>query len=242
MLDSKSSIPLYHQLKSFLEAQINSGVWKPGDRVPSESDLGAQFRVSRTTVRLALGDLVNQGLLSRAQGKGTFVAQARILQPLSRLTGFTQDMAQRNMRSSSEVLKLERIPVPAQAIGPLRLEAGHPVVFLWRLRMADGTPMAMEAAYINFPGCEALLKEDLSRQSMYQLLHGRFNIHPLRASQQIEAVACPAAEARLLQVHKGSPVLRMVRTTCDQNDRPFEMVESFYRGDRYVFNVELTSE
>src|SRR4030042_6647324 len=92
LLDSNNPIPLYYQLKLRIESQINSGAWKPGDRVPSESVLEEQFQVSRTTVRQALSELVNQGLLTRIQGKGTFVAQPRIHQRLSLLTGFTQDM------------------------------------------------------------------------------------------------------------------------------------------------------
>lgn len=242
VLDNHSPIPLYHQLKAFIEGQIETGVWNPGDRVPSESDLGMQFHVSRTTVRQALGDLVNQGLLSRAQGKGTFVAPPRIQQPLTRLTGFTQDMAQRLKRPSSRVLKLDSLPASAQVAAALQIAAGDLVVALDRLRLADGAPMAVEIGRICFPGCEELLQEDLSNHSLYQILGEKWNIHPSRARQRMEATACPAETAALLEIRKGSPVLHIYRTTFDQHGRPFEQVESFYRGDRYVFQVELSSE
>jgi GntR family transcriptional regulator len=240
MLDSNSPIPLYHQLKAFIVEQIASGAWKPGDRVPSENSLGTQFLVSRTTVRQALGDLVNQGLLSRAQGRGTFVSQPRIQQPLSRLTGFSQDMLARRQQPSSRLISMESIQAPASVAAALGLTPDQHILMLRRLRLANDVPMAIECSYLSFPGCERLLQEDLTHQSLYQTLSQKLNIHPSRATQEMEAVACPSEEARYLGIRKGSPVLHMLRTTFDQHGRPFEQNESFYRGDRYIFYTELT--
>ena len=242
MLDTSSPIPLYYQLKATIEDHIQSGHWKPGDRLPSESQLGQQFQISRTTIRQALGDLVNQGLLVRIQGKGTFVAEPRIQQRLARLTGFTQDMRARGQKAASQVLQLDVIPAPPQVGKPLQLSLDETVIVLKRLRLADGTPMAVETAYLVYRLCKDLLNEDLAIYSLYSLLAQKLNLTPARAVQQLEATACPSLEARLLGIPKASPVLHIHRTTFDQHGQPFEQVESFYRGDRYVFQAELSSE
>ncbi|HEX2980367.1 MAG TPA: GntR family transcriptional regulator [Anaerolineaceae bacterium] len=242
MLDNQSRIPLYHQLIDFIAAQIHSGAWRAGDRIPSEGDLGMQFNISRTTVRTALGELENQGLLTRVQGKGTFVAHPRIHQRLNRLTGFTTDMQTRRLQPSSRVLIAQDVPVPPKVAQPLQVTPGSLVIMLQRLRLADGTPMAVETAYLHGDFCPGLLSDDLSDKSLYEVLSTRFKVLPARAVQELEAMACPGQEARLLNIHKGSPVLHIFRTTYDQDDRPFERVESYYRGDRYIFYAELTQE
>lgn len=242
MLDNQSPIPLYYQLKNFIEDQITAGLWKPGDRVPSEAELGTQFNISRTTVRQALGELVNQGVLNRAQGKGTFVAQPRIRQGLTRLTSFTEDMQARRMRSSSQVLRLECTVPPAWVAAALGVREGGSTVVLKRLRLADDTPMAVETSYLLYPLCASVLNEDFSRYSLYTVLTEKIGLRPSRASQQLEAVACPAEEAALLHVRKGSPVLHMRRSTLDRSGQSFEQVESYYRGDRYIFYSELAVE
>lgn len=240
-LDTGSPVPLYYQLRKFITDRIDSGEWQPGDRLPSESELGQQFGISRTTVRQALGELTSQGLLARFQGKGTFVARPRIQQRLTQLTGFTQDMLARGLRPSSQLLDLKLVEAGARAAQGLRLKPGEQVVLLRRLRLADGEPMALETNYLLAGFFESLRAVDLTERSLYEVLRQECGVIPTTAAQQIEAVACPAEEAALLQVRKASPVLHMHRTSFDQNQRPFEQVESIYRGDRYIFYAELSN-
>ncbi len=239
MLDNNSPVPLYYQLKAYIEDQIHAGRWKAGERVPSENELGGRFGVSRTTVRQALGDLVHNGLLRRVQGRGTFVAEPRVQQRLVRLTSFTQDMHLRGQQPSARVLCFE----VTQGMPKIALGFGLPpegeVILLKRLRIADGTPMAIETAYLLYPLCKDLLDEDLSANSLYHLLAAKLNVIPTSAHQQLEAARCPAFEARLLEIPKGSPVLHIFRATNDQYGRVIEQVESFYRGDRYIFHADL---
>ncbi len=110
---------------------------------------------------------------------------------------------------------------------------------LKRLRLADGEPVAIETAYLPEHCCPGILKENLAIRSLYDTLTKKYGLKPVRAMQQMEAIACPAAEARLLGTHRGAPVLHIHRTTYDREGRPFELVESFYRGDRYTFYAEL---
>lgn len=242
MLDKQSPIPLYHQIKTLLEERIDSGEWPPGLRVPSERELCEQFGVSRITVRQAISQLVYEARLVRQQGLGTFVASPRIHQHLSLLTGFTEDMQRHGRRPSSRVLRFEQASASASVGRELGLETGEPVILLMRLRLIDGDPLAVETAFLPAHRCPGLLGEDLENQSLYSLLGRKFAIFPERALQRLEAVACPEAEARLLGVRKASPILHIYRTTFNGQDQPFEYTESYYRGDRYIFQAELSNQ
>lgn len=242
-LDKHDPTPLYCQLKEVIRSRIDSGEWQPGMQLPSERALCEHFGISRITVRQALAELEMEGRLVRDQGRGTFIAPPRIAQHLTRLTGFTQDMQARGQKPGSVVLRLALTRATAPVAHRLRLDAHHRnVVLLQRLRTANGEPMAIETAYLSEKLCRGILNEDLSSQSLYQLLAQKYGVTPTRAEQQLEAVACPANEAKLLGIAKGSPVLRLHRTTYSQHDCPFETVESYYRGDKYMFYAELSIE
>lgn len=240
MLDKRGPVPIYHQLKELIRQKIEDGEWASGALIPSERELCEQYDISRMTVRHALSELVHEGLLYREQGKGTFVAEPRITQELGQLTGFTQDMQTRSKTPGAKVLCVERQPAAPPTAQALQIQPGRPLIVVERLRLADREPMAIEASHLSFRGCEELLQQDLS-QSLYQLLREEYQLIPTRAEQQIEADDCTSREAELLAVPPGSPVLRNRRTTYDQRDRPFEYTKSVYRGDRYIFHVELTA-
>jgi GntR family transcriptional regulator len=240
-LDKRNPIPLYHQLQAIVAQRITSGEWPPGRQIPSERELCVEFGVSRITVRQALAALTNEGWLARHQGVGTFVAPSRIEQQLSRLTGFTDEMEEHGQPVSSRLLRLEQTPASYAVVHSLGLKPGDLVVVVQRLRLVGDEPLALETAYLPGDLCHGLLDEPLASQSLYRILIDKYSIVPTRADQQIEAVACPLAEASLLGVRKGMPVLRMIRVSYDQDGRPFEHTESFYRGDRYIFRVELVA-
>lgn len=239
VLDKDSPVPLYYQIQQIVEERIDGGHWPPGMQVPSERELCEQFQVSRITVRQALLALANQGRLTRQQGVGTFVATPRIKQRLNRLTGFTEELEARGQRPGARVLELEVVPAPPAVARALAVAPGAPVVLLKRLRLADGEPLAIEIAHLPARLCRGLEEEDLEGNSLYALLGQQFDLIPARAEQQIEAMGCPAAEARLLGVRKDAPMLHMYRVTYGSEGEAIEHTESFYRGDRYIFHVEL---
>lgn len=241
MLDKDSPLPLYHQLKKVIEERIDSQEWSSGMRLPSERELCDQFQVSRITVRQAISELVNAGRLTRQQGVGTFVASPRIEQNLTHLIGFTQDMQARGKRPGTRVIEQKALPAPPHIARSLQIQPGDAMVMLKRLRLTDGEPMAIEIAYLPGSICDGLVGEDMQDRSLYKLLMTRYNVFPSRAEQQLQAIACPAAEAQLLGIPKGSPVLHIYRLTFSLEGRPVEYTESYYRGDRYVFQVELST-
>ncbi len=242
MLDKRSHLPLHQQLKATIEDRILSGEWLPGTQVPSERELCEQYQISRITVRQALTALVMEGRLVRTQGRGTFVASPRIEQQLTQLTGFTQDMHARGKRPSAQVLEAGSIAALPTIARALKIKTGESVIMLKRLRLADGEPVAIETAYLLKSRCQGILEENLAARSLYDILTRKYNLRPVRAMQQMEATACPISEAKLLGMRRGAPVLHIHRTTYDREGQPFELVESFYRGDRYTFYAELQGD
>ncbi len=239
MLDTKSPLPLYYQLKTYIQEKVASGSWKPGDRIPSESEIGEEFNISRTTTRQAIGELVNEGILNRKHGVGTFVALPRIEKRISKLTGFTQDMKMRGLKPSSRVLDIQVTHSPAYVARQLGINENEQVIFINRLRLADAEPMGIDIVYYPFNRFSGLEKEELTNKSLYELLQVKYDTVPTRSEMALSSVACLPEYARHLNVRRGSPILQIERTTFDQNDKPFEQVLAIYRGDRYVFRTEL---
>lgn len=240
-LDRETATPLYLQVKAWMLAQIDSGSFLPHRRIPSERALSERFGISRMTVRQALLELIQEGRLYSRIGKGTFIAEPPILQPLRGLTGFSEDMRSRGLVPSSRVLRAEIVPVPAQSRLALRLRTGEPVLALQRLRLADGQPLTIETAHLSFAGIDRLVTMDLSH-SLYDLLRTEFAIVP--ASAEMEAVARRGRpqELALLEMPDDIAVLALERTTFDLTGTPFEHTTSVFRGDRYRLSMHLDLE
>ena len=242
MLDRFGPLPLYAQLKAAIDARIDSGEWPPESQVPSERELCEQFRLSRITVRHTLHQLVSEGRLIRIHGRGTYVASSPLKKQLLPLVGFSEDMLSRGQRPGARVLRFEATLASLAVAKALQLGAGEGVIVLKRLRLANGRPMALETVHLPetlFPG---VIGESLEDRSLYALLRQKYGTRPGRALQQWQAVACSPADAKLLDLEKGSPVLQINRTTYDQHGRPFEYLESFFRGDKYVYYAELQNK
>jgi GntR family transcriptional regulator len=209
--------------------------------VPSERELSEHYAISRMTARQALAELIQEGRLYTSRGKGTFVAEPKIQQSLQALTSFTEDMRARGLTPTTRLVRRELLAASPDVAQNLRIAEGTPVVCLERLRFADDEPMALETAYLAFNDVERLLMFDLGG-SLYALLHDTFGIVPSEAVQEFEARLARPREHALLKLGEGAPVLTIQRTTFDANQRPFEYVQSVYRGDRYRFVARLARE
>ncbi|HVW57366.1 MAG TPA: GntR family transcriptional regulator [Rhizobiaceae bacterium] len=229
--------PLYLALKRNIEQAIADGVLNPGEALPSERDIAAMADVSRVTVRKAVQDLVEAGLLVQRHGSGTFVAQrvGRVEQSLSSLTSFTEDMARRGL--TVESVWLDRgihAPSPEETM-VLGLAANDTVVRIGRLRKTNGIPMAIERATVS---CAFLPDPTEIGDSLYVALRKRGN-HPVRAVQRISAALLEPQDAELLEVAAGSPSLNIVRISYLPSGQAIEFTRSRYRADTYDFVAEL---
>jgi GntR family transcriptional regulator len=241
-VDRDSSIPLRVQVRNELHEAITSGQLKPGDRIPSERELGEQFGISRLTVRAALGDLERAGLIYSRPGKGRYVTSAVasvIDQQLMHLSGFSEDMRKFSVHPSSRMIhRIVEAASPEVAL-QLQVAPGTQVVRLKRVRLAEGIPMAIEEAYLVLGLCPHILEQDLERGSLYEYLIEQ-DLKPAKAIQTLSADIPTAEEKQLLALEGKVAVMRMKRTTFLANNQPVEYVESVYTGEKYQFNVVLT--
>ena len=235
-LESFGRAPLYQRLQRALRGAIEDQTLKAQDALPPERDLAQDFAVSRITVRKALDGLVGEGLLTRRQGAGTFVA-GRVEKQFSKLTSFSEDMAARGRTAHSKWLhKLEASVSPDESL-TLGISPGSRVYRFGRIRFADELAMALE--YSTIPGF-GLPNADAVDASLYAALEAAGN-RPVRALQRLRAVLFDAAQAKLLGVAAGDPGLFIERRGYLEDGRAIEVTHSWYRGDAYDFVAELNT-
>lgn len=242
MLSRSSKVPLYYQLYEILRNHILKGEWQPGDMLPTETELLEKYEVSRNTVRQALDALVNDGLIYRQRGRGTFVAHPTIEQGLSRIISFTEDMRRRGLEPHTEVIFSGLIPAPENIADYLEILPGEELAHLERLRLADNEPMSVEKSYLVHRLCPGVLDDDYSRTPLREALARRYGIHLVYARQTIRAVAASAEMARKLTVEANMPLLYIERTSFTEQEVPVEFLRIYHRGDRYVLYNELRDE
>ncbi|HTT42614.1 MAG TPA: GntR family transcriptional regulator [Steroidobacteraceae bacterium] len=234
-LDKRGSLPLYQQLQRSIRQAIEARVVGADDALPPERDLATDFAVSRITVRKAIDGLVDEGLLVRRQGSGTFV-RARVEKNFSQLTSFSEDMRARGRNPRSVWLRKSAGTVTPEEALTLRASPGTPVYRFHRIRFADDAPMALEYATI-LASC--LPSPGSVDSSLYAALERASN-RPVRALQRLRAVLFSAEQAELLQAKEKDAGLLVERLGFLKDGRAAEFTQSFYRGDTYDFVAELS--
>jgi GntR family transcriptional regulator len=228
--------PLYRRLHRVLRDAIDKQVLAPHDVLPAERDLAEALNISRITVRKALHDLAEEGLVVRLPGSGTFVA-ARQDASSAKLTSFHEEMRARGLEPSDIWLgRSEGEATPSESLA-LGLSPGEPVYRFSRIRCADGAPIALE--YTTAPAF-ALPSVDAVDTSLYESL-GAVGHRPVRALQRLRAVAFTPEQARLLKTADKHCGLLIERRAFLRDGRSVELTQSYYRGDAYDFVAELNS-
>jgi GntR family transcriptional regulator len=234
----QSRVPLYHQVESDIRDRILTGEWEPRHRIPSEVRLCELYGASRITVRRALSNLVQDGLLVRQPGRGTFVRQPHLTAGPRGLTSYSEEMAALGFAAGARVLSIGIQPAPSWAAERLRLPSAEPVLLIERLRTADGEPMGLQTVRLpaaRFPGLE---DEDLEDRSLYGVLAQRFAVTPGYAHETFHVMLLESDDATALETSPGACAFRVQRLTFDSQDVPYELTTSIMRGDRY--EVQLT--
>lgn len=236
-------LPLYEQLRQALLADIVERRLKAGARLESEAELCARFGVSRTVVRQALGELTQRGVLSRIQGKGTFVSEPKLREHfLHTAGGFFHDLASRGHRISSKVIDCrEAVPEPTVA-NALEL-VDQRVVLLERLRYVDDEALVFTRAHLPTLLAEDLVgqlqRADLGKVSLYTILEERCGIQIVSAKRTLEAVSADRRVAGHLGIRTGAPLLLLRSVARDAAGRAVEYFEAWHRGDRTLFEVSV---
>ncbi len=238
-IEVQSPIPLYYQIRENLRDLILSNRFAPGEAIPSERELSQIYQVNRLTVRQAVTELVNEGLLRRQHGVGTFVAEPKITQNMPGLLGFTDRMLQAGHRPSSRLIKIQDMPATDRVSRPLRLAAGMHVIKLVRLRLADDEPFMIETTFLPYHLFPDLASHDLEHQSLYHVMAKGYGVQVVEADEIIEPVTLTAYEAELLETEANRLALLVEGTIYTHNRQPIEFTKSIVRGDkaRYHFRI-----
>ena len=238
-IDKETPIPYHYQLRELLRGEIVAGRWAVDERLPSERELCEAFGLSRTTVREAIDSLVNEGLLRREKGRGTFVAAPKILEGLLQSpTGFTDSMDEQGIPVQNQVLSMEIGTAPYVVAQELRIASQEPVVIIDRLRLIFDEPILLVTSYLPQKLFPSLIHEDLTSTSLYRLLRTKYGVTIAKAKRYMEAVAANEMEAKLLRIPPGAPLMLIESTTYQDEELPFEYFKARHRGDRTRFLVE----
>ena len=238
-INRASKLPLYHQLYELLRGDILSGRWQPGDMLPPESELVERYQLSRTTVRQVLDMLVNEGLIFRQRGRGSFVAHPTVEQALVRIISFTDDMLQRGFAPGTRVLSSDLVPAPKDIAERLEVEEGEELARMKRLRMADGEPMSIEESFLVHRSCPGILEGDYAQNPLREALLLNYGIRWSHARQIIRAILATRDLARMLSIEPESALLFIERVSYSQDNVPVEFLRIYYRADRYSLYSEL---
>ena len=230
--------PLWHQTERALRALIADGTWPDGAQLPNEAKLSEMLGVSRITMRHALRNMEEWGVLRREQGRGTFVRSSTVIAGARGPTSLTQELADRGLSVGSRILELAEIPADNAIASALEIRDGALVVKLRRLRFGGGQPIGIQTAYLPAKRATGLTSMSEALGSLYATLRDRFGLVPLSALEVYRVGAVSAMDAELLEVAAGSPAFIVHRTTSDARG-PYEFTVSTMRGDRYEIRSKL---
>jgi GntR family transcriptional regulator len=240
-LTKETGLPFYKQIQHLIRHRIANGEYQPGTQIPSENEMCRQLNVSRITLREALRELVREHLLVKVQGKGTFVA----LNPPKRLsavkyTGFMEDLIARVRRMTITAVDVTRIPVTPELKGILELPvADTEVVLVKRIRHVDNEPFSFTLNYLPAHIGSRIRSKDLYALPLNQILQEDLKIPIVRARETVDAAPADPEVAQKLGIPLLFPVMHMKRVMYTTNDRPLELVETYYRADKYHYTVQL---
>jgi GntR family transcriptional regulator len=192
--------------------------------------------MSHMTVRRAIGELLHEGVIYAIPGKGLYVTEPKQdAEPL--LRGFTEDMTQRGMVASSQVLAAEVVGASTVLSSALGVPIGTALVYLRRLRLADGAPVAVQGSYLPQMLCPRLLEHDLGHNSLFDLLRNVYRLRLVDGTTTVEAALADAEHAKLLGLHLPAPLLIVEQLTYLDSGQAIEFVRTAYRADRYRMRV-----
>ncbi|MBA3795316.1 MAG: GntR family transcriptional regulator [Rubrobacter sp.] len=235
-LNHSSPVPLYHQAAQALEAAIEDGRLPRGSKLGGEVELATRLGISRPTMRAAMKQLVDKGLLIRRRGIGTMVAPRPVRRTVA-LTSLFDDLNEAGREPRTRLLSLERVPCPPEVADHLGLEPNAAVLRFERLRLAGSDPIALMSNVVP-DGLMEIREEDLERTGLYELFRGG-GVSPNVATQRVGARKAGAEEAELLEMEPGDPVLTMTRIAYDTDGRPIEYGSHRYPAESYWFEMML---
>jgi GntR family transcriptional regulator len=239
----KNNVPLYFQLEQIIKSKILMGELLAGEQIPTEKELCKTYQVSTITARQAVLNLVNEGLIVRRQGKGSFIREGlkdikniRTLQ----LRGDINDIIPEGLETQKvKVLDIQKVLSPKKVANLLNIEEGQEVIQIRRTRSDHGIPVSYIKNFIPLEIGEKIKKEDLCIYPMMGILRNRLKIPLTGGMQYVEAIIADYDIASALSISISSPILYLETIIFARQKKPVEFVQTFYRPDQFRYSVKL---
>lgn len=238
LMTGHSPLPLYVQIRDSLRRQILDGTYQVHERLPSENEMMSVFGVSRITIRQALRDLHNEGLVFSAQGKGTFVSKPKAVQNVQRLEGFGEAMAAQGYEASARVLSIQQLKAPKAVAAALDLQPGDEAVEVKRVRYLNRSPVCIENSYFPMDVGRQMFSLDLSGD-IFPMLENLFGIPLGGADISLDAILADDETQQYLNLKTGEAILRVERLTHNRDGRPIDFEYLCYRGDSFKYQFRI---
>jgi GntR family transcriptional regulator len=232
-------VPLHARIKDVLRARILDGTYAPLAQIPSESELGAMFGVSRITARQALGSLQKEGLIFTLQGKGSFVSRPKAFQNVSSLMGFAESMSAMGHEVVNQLLGLRFVIAEPHVARHLQLAEDARVAEIRRIRLLDRAPVSLEVTYVPEGLGRRLGAADLVTRDIFHVIENDCGTALGHADLEIDATLADQELANALRVTEGAPVLRIERLTHDAQGQPIDFEHLYFRADTFQYRLRI---
>lgn len=241
-VDKTIPIPFYFQLKEIILTSIKEEHYKVGDTIPTESELSKMFSISRTTVRQAITELVQEGWLYRVKSKGTFVTRPKINQSFVQALGsFNDQISQVGSKPHTELLDFKVIEASEEVAENLRLKSNEKVIYIHRRRYADDEPIVIVKTYLPYEKCKFVLDYDLAEKSLYPILGSNPDTELHQIRRFIEAFEATEYDMKHLKINENKAIQQFISIGLNIYDEPIEYSIARYRGDRNKFEVVISN-
>jgi len=242
MINKEAPIPAYQQVRDLILSRIKNGKIKPGDKIPSESQLCNIYNISRITVRQAVSSLVNDGLLHTAPGKGTFVNGIVQEAQLEYITSFKTQSRRKGFTASIKLLEGKVMKPDKEIAENLKLKAGEKVIKIKRVKLANNIPIYTELRFVPYKYCPTLIKENLADRSLTELAKNRYNLKVKSRDIVVTPIALDSEAAMLLRTQKGSPGLFVTETLFLDNGAPFKWEQRVHKSGLHFTTKAVLEE
>lgn len=236
-IDPNNPTPLYAQVEEVLKERLRDE-WGPGEQIPSEAQLCEQYQISRITLRHAIARLVNQGLLERGRGRGTFVRDTHLTAEVRLVSSFTDEISNLGMKPGSTVVTVERVPADFEQSEIFGISEGEELIRIVRIRTGDGVPIGLQETILVAGLFPDLDKHLVDNTSLYSILTTRYGVRPAEAVETYSVGLLEKDDAGLLGSKPGVPVFKIARVTSTATEA-FELTSSVMLGDKYRIRLGL---
>ena len=238
-INRESSQTLSSQIEEIIKDGIESGTWLPGTPIPSERELSIMFALSRATVRHAIDRLVSEGLVYRANGKGTYVNESKVKLKALSLAGLSEQIINMGSSPSAKLIGIEQVMANQKINTILKVSENTPLFFIERIIYSNLIPLGLLRSYIPINNCPDLDKLNLSNESLYTIMREKYGIIIHHATETLESTLSNPRESQLLNLVPGSPMFLLCITMFAEKELPIEFVKVLFRGDRIQLSLEM---